>query len=160
MPNNRKRTVTDDRQLSLFDLIKSDYEERCSGNDPVPGGLNIEDRLRESLYLAIKHCPLSRAEIAAKMSEGLGETISLSMIDSWTSAAKSGHQINAVRISALCAVTRSQEPLRVLADSSGCFVLPGPEVLRAEVQKLSEEILELNREKRRRLAILKEIEET
>lgn len=51
------------------------------------GQLDCGARLRAALSRAIKDCPLSRPEIAARMSYTLGRTISVAQIDGWTSPA-------------------------------------------------------------------------
>jgi hypothetical protein len=40
----------------------------------------------------------------------------------------------------------------------GVFILPGPEALRAEIQRIEEEIARKQNEKRKRLLFLKEME--
>jgi hypothetical protein len=49
-------------------------------------------------------------------------------------------------------------PLRILGQPIGAFVLPGPDALRAEIQRIDEEIIRKQAEKRRRLVFLKEME--
>ena len=55
-------------------------------------------------------------------------------------------------------MTGSREPLSLLAEKAGLFALPGPEALRAEIQKLDEEAKKLSAEKRKRVLFLQEME--
>jgi hypothetical protein len=55
-------------------------------------------------------------------------------------------------------VVHDNEPLMVMGRAAGVFVLPGPEALRAEIQRLDEEINRVKSRKRQRLLFLKEME--
>ena len=130
--------------------------------------------------MSIKGSPLSRHQIAGEMSHLLGETITKEMIDSWTredqqippdpplgKGGDSGRSekwgrivrhVPAEYLPALCWVTRDNGPMTVMGEAAGVFVLPGPEALRAEIQKLDEEILDAKARKRKRLVFLREME--
>jgi len=148
-----------DNQLSLFDLIR----ELHHNPSPREGELRVIDELRASLRDAIKACPLSRHQIAGEMSHLLGETITKEMIDSWT---RESDQINGRRprhipaehLPAFCRATGSNGPLVLLAGRVGMFALPGPEALRAEIQRLDEELNRVKAEKKKRLFFLREVE--
>ena len=49
-------------------------------------------------------------------------------------------------------------PLQVMGKMAGVFVMPGPEALRAEIQKLDEQIQRAKTQKRKRMMFLKEME--
>ena len=148
-----------DSQLSLFDIIKNLHHSP----EPAEGELRVINELRASIRNAIKACPFSRHQIAGEMSHLLDETITKEMIDSWTreSDQMSGRRprhIPAEYLPAFCKVTGSNRPLILLGDRLGMFVLPGPEALRAEIQRLDEELTRLKTEKKKRLFFLREIE--
>ena len=143
-----------DRQYSLFDLINT----LQNSPGPGPGGLNVQFQLQGIITQCIKQCPLSRWEIAGKMSELLNQEISKYMLDSWTAESKEYHRFPAEYLPAFCAVVGSFEPLRILAEKANVFVVPGPEALRGEILKLEEEIKRLRKEKQKRQTFLREVE--
>jgi len=153
----KRRPSIDNRQLSLLDLIKQSEELRQS--DPGEGALNHHTQFCHSLTNAIKASGYSRFEIAGRMSHLLGIEITKFMIDSWTCESKDGHRLPAEYLPAFCAATESREPLRMLSELAGMYCLPGPEALRAEIHKLSEEEKLIRIEKRKREQFLKELEE-
>ena len=59
---------------------------------------------------------------------------------------------------AFCQITRNNDPLIVMGRKVGLFVLPGPEALRAEIQKLDEQMKQVRDKKRRRVMFLREME--
>ncbi len=150
-----------DNQLSIFDLLKG-LQETPPDRTPQ-GALRILDPLKAALRTAMKNSPLSRFEIAGQMSHLLNESISKEQLDSWTreSDAQNGRperHIPAEYLPAFCAVVHNNEPLMVMGRAAGVFVLPGPEALRAEIQRLDEEITRVKSRKRQRLLFLKEME--
>jgi len=143
-----------DTQYSLFDLI-SDLQKPT---DPGPGSLNIQFQLQAVISDCIKHCPLSRWEIAGKMGELLNQDISKYMLDTWTAESKEYHRFPAEFLPAFCEAVGSFEPLRILAEKAGVFMLPGPEALRAEINKIEQEIKRLQKQRQKRQLFLKEAE--
>jgi hypothetical protein len=146
----------DINQASFFDLLKN-YQEENQVSRPA-GSFDIDRQFRELISLALKNCPLSRWQVAALMSELTGQEITKAMLDSWTAESKEAHRFPAVYLSAFCEAVGDSEPLRMLGKLVGVYVLPGPEALRAEIQRLEEEINCKQMEKRKRLVFLKEIE--
>lgn len=59
---------------------------------------------------------------------------------------------------AFCVATGDIELIRIQAEAAGVFTLPGPDALRAEIQKLDEETKKLQAEKRKRQVFLQELE--
>lgn len=143
-------------QLSLFDLLRS-YREQQPEKKPA-GSFDIDKRFREEISEALKRCPRSRWEVAARMSELVGADITKSMLDSWTSEAKETHRFPSVYLPAFCEAAGDTAPLKMLGSLVGVFILPGPEALRAEIRRLEEEIEGKQPEKRKRLIFLKEME--
>jgi len=143
-----------DGQMSIFDLLASFQ----SPPEPHPGGLNIKYEFQGIISDAIKHRRLSRWEIAGRMSMLLNREITKYQLDSWTAESKEQHRFPAEYLPAFCQAVGSYEPLRFLAEKAGVFVLPGPEALRAEIQRLDEEIRKAQARKKKRMMFLKEIE--
>jgi len=141
-------------QMSIFDLLATFQ----NSPDPGPGELNIQSHFQGIITQCIKRCPLSRWQIAGKMSELLNQEISKYMLDSWTAESKEYHRFPAEYLPAFCAVVGSFEPLRILAEKANVFVVPGPEALRGEIKRLEEDIKRLQQEKRKRQTFLREVE--
>lgn len=152
----KKRATVDDRQLSLLDLLKK--SEEIKSDPTTEGSLNIQTRLCHSLSNAVRSSGLSRFEIAGKLSHLLGTEISKYQIDAWTSESKSGHRIPASYLPAFCRVTGCREPLEILTETGGLFCMPGPEALRAEIQRYTELERKARSEKRKREMFLNEME--
>jgi hypothetical protein len=152
MTKTGKRFVNPD-QMSLLDLLIQEREERQATQ---PGRLCVSARLQAAVREAIKAAPKSRETLADELSELTGQPISVHMVNNWT-AESHPHRLPAELVPALCVATGSTEPLRVLAEAAGVFTLPGPDALRAEVQKLREEEQRITRERKRRELFLKEL---
>jgi hypothetical protein len=122
-------------QLSFFDLLKDLRPKNTEFSS-----FNIDILLRETIALAIKESPLSRFQIAARMSESLGVEVSKTMIDSWTAESREGiNRFPACYLPAFCHVVESIEPLRVLADLVGSVVVQGEDALHMELSKVEAE---------------------
>ena len=134
--SNCKRSF-DNKQSSIFDLLSI---KQTPASDA--GRFRIIEDLRESLRTAIKNSPFSRHQIAGEMSPLLQETVTKEQIDSWTRESDE---------------MTGRAPIEVMGRLCGAFVLPGPDALRAEIQKIEENIKAAHDQKRQRLALLKAI---
>ncbi len=153
---SKRAPKPDTAQLSLLDLIQRAQE--MTEEPQALGSLSIEAQLRQALSAAIKGCHLSIHQVAGEMSHLLGETITAEMIYTWTAESKTRHQVWGSRLPAFCRVTGSRRPMEILAEAAGLFTLPGPEALRAEIQKLRETEQKTARERKRREVFLREME--
>ena len=154
---SKRKERIDGRQKSLFDIlqcIQDDHVEEL----PREGELNIAEDIRLALVNAIRHCRLSRHQIAGEMSHLLGCEVSKTTIDTWTAESKEHHRIPAEYLPAFCKATGDLEPIRLLAECGGMFAMPGREALRAEIQKYDEQERKARAEKRKRLRYLEEME--
>jgi len=152
----KKQTRTDINQASLFDILKN-YQE-TSADSAAAGSFDIDRQFRAAISEALKHCPLSRWQVAARMSELTGGEITKVMLDSWTAESKELHRFPAIFLPAFCEAAGRSEPLKMMGRLVGVFILPGPEALRAEIQRIEEDINKKQTEKRKRLVFLKEME--
>lgn len=156
MAKSRKRLDASPNQLSIFDLLEKQNQERESV--PVEGSLNLHSKLKAALALSLKNAlPKSRWEVAGEMSSLLGIEISRWQIDSWVAESKE-HKIAAEYIPAFCTATGSILPLQVLSDPCKVFAVQGPDALRAEIQKDEEEIKLKRQEKRKKETLLAALE--
>ena len=146
-------------QLSLFDEIQRIQENlaACRTN-AIEGSLNITEKLRAAMVCAIRTSGKDRFQIAGELSHLVGRQITKAMLDSWTAESKPGNRPPADILPAFCKVTSSTEPIEVLNEPAGIFGLPGPDALRAEIQKYAEQEKRARSEKRKREAFLGEME--
>jgi len=146
-------------QPSLFDLIKE-----SNNTSPSKGSLSIEKEFKSALSDDLSHAcdelggEISRAQVAARMTDYLGEEISLSTINNWT-ATSHPHSMPADHLPAFVRATGGQKrAVEVLSKHSGLFMLPGPDALRAEIQHYDEMMRKAKAEIQVRRYHLKEIE--
>ncbi len=102
--------------------------------------VNVDLLFRTTIAKAIKESNLSRIQIAARMSEALDIEITKTMLDSWTAESREGtNRFPACFLPAFCDAVQSSEPLMVLADLNGCFLIKGPEALDLEMKKIEDQ---------------------
>lgn len=154
MTKAKEKTVNDQGQMSLFDLLRQDHVEKSSSRS---GRLCCSSRLHASLKKAAKDVKKSREQIVDDMTDLLGITISVDMMNNWLSDSHP-HRMPAEYYPAFCAATNNTEPLQVLSETAGVYILPPPDALRAETQKIEEEIHRLQKERQKRLLFLQEME--
>lgn len=154
--SKRKQRI-DTRQMSLLDILQRVQDEQ-EATQPTEGRMNVAERLRQALAMAIRNCSLSRHQIAGEMSHLLGCEVSKTTIDTWTAESKEGHRIPAEYLPAFCKATGDLTPIRIIAETGGMFAMPGPEALRAEIQKYDEQERKARAEKRKRLKYLEDME--
>lgn len=154
MTNKTKKIVTNPAQMSLFDLLTTQRDERC---EQAPGHLCVSARLMAAVKTAIKNVPKSRETLADEMAHLAGVDISVNMINGWV-AESHPHRLPAEFLPALCHATGCTEPLRILADVAGLYALQAPDALRAEIQQYDEEEARARAEKRKRKTLLAAIE--
>lgn len=154
MAKSKKYIDTD--QTTLFDILKS-YQEQNS-TPKLAGSLQIDQQFRDVISGALRDCRLSRYQVAGCMSELTGTDITKTMLDSWTAESKEQHRFPAIFLPAFCEAVGTHEPLKLLGQLVGVFILPGSEALRSEIRRIDEEIGRKRAEKKRRLTFLQEME--
>lgn len=143
-------------QLSLFDLVKQSVEKISA---PALGSLYIDGEFRNALSEDIKACPLSRYQIAARMSELLGCEITKSQLDNWTAESHELHRMPATVLAAFSLATGGQRrAIEAVTRHAGIFALPGPEALRAEMQRIDDKIRDLKQEKKKASSLIQFVE--
>jgi len=155
-----------DKQPSLFDWIKRAEELSRQTTEPVKGSLDIDSELRAAVAEDLKHAvvsctgrELSRYEVAARMSDLIGYEITASMLYNCTADSHDKHRFPAQWLPAFVIATGGQRRVfEVISRHSGLFALPGPEALRAEIQRLDEEIKRKQAEKAKRQIFLREMD--
>lgn len=124
------RRSSDTATLDLFEVPRAP--------EPIGGSLNYDAELRHALSDALKRTPASRYQVAAKMSELAGASISKEMLDAWTAESKTPWRFPfqfAAAFEAACETTCLQE---LLARKRGSRVLVGEEALLAEMGRIQQ----------------------
>lgn len=125
------RRIPDERQGDLFFA------------QPRPptvesGAMNVSVELRNALARALKECPLSRTEVACRMTDllfgdvGEGE-VSKSQLDAWTAPSKGDWRFPLEYLPAFVQVTGAVGLLDWVAGKCGCRVLQGEQALLVEL---------------------------
>jgi hypothetical protein len=100
--------------------------------EPVPA-MDFNVRIAQAISRALKESPLSRAQIAASMSEMLGEDVSAHMLNAYASPAREEHRISLVRFKALARVTGCVWLWEAAVKGDGLTLLQGEEALLAQI---------------------------
>ncbi|PYU52677.1 MAG: hypothetical protein DMG48_05200 [Acidobacteria bacterium] len=79
--------------------------------------------IRQLLALIIRVCSKSREEIAEGMSEMLGITVTVSMLNLWTAPSRGGSRFPCAFVEAFCAVTGDDRLRRFLLGPNLCGLL-------------------------------------
>ena len=122
------KTRHDNLTLDLFEVPVA--------RTPLPGALSVGLALRHLIAELLKGCPLSRIEIAARMSELIGEPVTKHQLDAWTADSREGWRFPLEYLPAFEVAVSTHGLTAWLADLRGCKVLVGKEALDAEVGKL------------------------
>jgi hypothetical protein len=154
MTKSKQSFVNNPAQLSLFDCIKREQEERT---EKRPGRMCVTTRLQAAIKAAIKAAPKSVEQIADDMSELICGDVTASMIYNITSTSHS-HKLPCDLLPAFCEATGDYRPLLVLTDTAGIHTIEAPDKIRARLQKLEEQKKELDKEKHRYASLLHELE--
>lgn len=141
-----KRRPLDARTPDLFDVPLPPA--------PVGGSLDYDAELRAALSDALKTTPLSRYQVAARMSELTGHSITKEMLDSWTAESKTPWRFPfqfAAAFEVACDTTCLQE---LLGRKRGSRILVGEDALFAElgrVKKAQDELAQRERALKHRM---------
>ena len=167
MTMHKKSFVMDEAQSpTLFDWLKEAEKLSRQTASPVLGSLDIDTELRHAISQDLKHAvvpctgrELSRYDVAARMSELVGHEITKAQLDNFSAESHDRHRFPCQYLPALVIATGGQRrAFECLSRHSGLFALPGPEALRAEIQRIDEDIKKKKAEKVKRETFLKEME--
>ncbi len=131
----------DSLTADLFDLVVVPV-----ARTPKPGALDIGAQLRSLLSEQIKASPLSRHQIAARMSELLGYEVSKHQLDSWTAESRDGWRFPLEYVPALEVALETHEVIAWLADLRGAKLAVGREALETQLGKLERMKSELRKQ--------------
>ena len=100
------------------------------------GGWRFRSEIAHVMGEAVKNCVKDRYQIASDMSRLLGREISVNTLDKYTSEASEEHLPNLETAIAFDAATEQLALADFFARKLGCRVLPGEQVLLAELGRL------------------------
>lgn len=109
----------------------------------------LERRISQMVGVMLNSDGRTRHEIAAKVTELLGEDVTKMMLDAYASEARDQHKVPASRLLAIVAVTNRHDLLDPLMREIGAAVLVGEEVQTARLGHIERQIAELNEERRK-----------
>ena len=149
-------------QLTIFDLLKKG-EELAHGSAPAAGGICYRTELCAAMAEDIRQASGSRHDIAARMNNLLNRDadqrpITINTLNSWTAPSHHDYTPDAMELSAFVRATGQRRAIEIVNRHAGLFALPGPEALRAEIQKMKEQNQRLQREIAKRESLLEEVE--
>jgi hypothetical protein len=118
-----------------------------------PGSADISTRLRAAITAAIKRCPLSRWQIAGRMSELLDRETTKAQLDSWTAGSKDGWRFPAEYLVAFCRAVDDYAVLQLIAAACGHTVVHNRDHVRLELGRVLAEEQRLRERKRELLKL-------
>lgn len=154
MTKAKQSFVTDPAQMTLFDSIVREQEERQAKR---PGRKCVTAKFNASIKSTIKNAPKSVEQIADDMTELAGCEVTAAMIYNYT-ASSHPHKFPCELLPAFCEATGDYGPLLVLTDTAGIHTIEAPDKIRARLQKLEEQKKELDKERQKYSALLHELE--
>ena len=158
MTNLKKKSSIEPSSLPLFEWVKKAQELTSQTPTPPHGSLDVDSELRAAISADIKGCPLSRYQIAARISELVGREVTAAMLNNWTAESHENHNFPCQFLPAFVVATGGRRAFECLSRRAGLFALPGPEALRSEIHRLDEQIELLKKEKEKRKIFLKEMD--
>ncbi len=115
---------------------------------PTPGALAVGPALRGLLSDLLKRAPMSRHEVAARMSELTGDHISKHQLDSWTAESREGWRFPLEYLPAFEEAIHTHDVTAWVADLRGARLSVGREALEAQLGKVAQMRDELARQER------------
>ncbi len=124
----------------------------------LPRAMDFRAKLSSAISRAMKESPDSRAQIAADMSEILGEDLSVHMLNNYASPGKDAHDISVVRLKALIRATEAHWLWEVALEGEGLTLMQGPEAIYAQLGLAQRKAAEATEQVKRLKGIVGDIE--
>ncbi|MCB1908126.1 MAG: hypothetical protein KDH15_12190 [Rhodocyclaceae bacterium] len=121
---------------ATHDYATLDLFEVPSPRQPLPGALHVGPQIRQLLSAMLKASPLSREQVAARMSELTGDTITKHQIDAWTAESREGWRFPLEYAAAFEVSLDSHDLGAWYASLRGGRLSVGREALEAELGKI------------------------
>lgn len=133
-----KKTAYDPRQMTLDELF-----EIPSPSAAAPASMNFDKEIRHLLSNALKQTSKTRYEVCARMSELIGQEITISMLNAWTAESREAWRFPFAYATAFEIACETFCLTEFLARQRGCKVYAGDEVRQAEIGRLESQMDEL-----------------
>lgn len=130
------------------DPLTADLFEVPVARTPLPGALAVGPALRQLLSDLMKASPLTRYDIAAKMSELTGQEITKHQLDSWTAESREGWRFPLEYAAAFEEALHTHELTAWLANLRGGRLSVGRDALEAQLGRISRMKEELTRKEK------------
>lgn len=135
---------SDPRQFTFEGYLKAEPEELGEGS------LDLDSQVRNAIKKALKTTQLSRAEVAAGMTDLIfGDAnpseIKKGSLDAWTAPSREAWRFPAAYLPAFVHATGSFDVLDILAQACGCRVIRGEDAALLELGALEAARRELDR---------------
>jgi hypothetical protein len=162
MTKTNKKASDTTKQLTIFDLLKSQTEQ--AAKQVHAGSLNFRPELCAAMSEDIRHAHdengrlISRFDVVARMSNLLNYEVQKSTLDNWTAVSHDGRVPDAIELAAFVRATNQRRAIECVSRHAGIFALPGPDALRAEIQRREEIVERERKEISRSKVLLKEVE--
>jgi hypothetical protein len=131
-----RRRATVDEQLSLLDWeppqAVTRFEER------VIRGSTFEGRLARAIAVSLESCGRSRYEIADRMSTIIGRSISVNILNAYSSPQRESHQISVPRFHALAEATGDVRLIQFIAEPHGLVAVDKSYIKMIELAAIEE----------------------
>jgi len=137
------RDRRDARTMELLDWKPAEPAVRF--DEHQVRGATLNARICRAMAVALDECGASRDEIAERMGEYLGETVSKHMLDAYVSEARDTHNINVIRFAALVHATRDWRLLSLLPELFGFAVVDDRYVSLIRATQMREKAAELDK---------------
>lgn len=132
-----KSKVYLDTLNNLFGLREGDIDS-----------MELSIKVKNLLSEALKKCPYSRHEVAAKLSKKTGKEITYHTLNSWTAESKELRRFPVEFLPAFCHVTGDFTILKVIANIAGGFFIEGEEAIYTQLGRIQAEEAKLEKEKK------------
>lgn len=133
----------DPRTLSLFDWEPPQLVKRFE--DVRVRAASLRQKLSMGVAETLKGADIDRDQIAAEMSEWLGEEVSKNLLDAYASQAREDHSISLLRLLALIHATGDLRILQMMAEMFGHSVIENRFLPWVEVGQLADKKDEFDR---------------
>ena len=165
MTKSNKKTSDATKQITIYHLLKEQTEQAARHDATAhAGSLNFRPELCAAMSDDIRHAhdengrEISRYDVAARMSNLLNNEVLKSTLDYCTAASHEGRIPDAIELAAFVRATGQRRAIECMSRHAGIFALPGPDALRAEIQRRKEIVAREKTEIKRSETLLKEVE--
>jgi hypothetical protein len=144
MRRGNRGSACDANQLSLID----DAYPVPPAPSTAPGSLDMDAELRGILSEAITASGLTRTIIAARMSDLIGQPVTVAQLNDWTGVSHRQHRFPASYLCAFEVATESTALQALICRKRGSLLLVGKEALDAELGRVRRQLDQLKNKER------------